>query len=81
MLLSIPYRTTTARDYKMAACVSGLVFVLAPFLLRKNDLNLIIVLVLGGTGFAGSLVGYLRTRKESVEWTECRSHSSTTTAS
>jgi signal transduction histidine kinase len=65
--LSIPYRTTTARDYKIAAWSSGILTIIALIMLRQYTPNMLIVLVLAGAGLVSSLAAYRKTRKEETK--------------
>ena len=64
VVLSIPYRMTTAKDYKIAAWWSGISTILALITLRSQFPNMVIVVVLAGTSFVGSLLAYRKIRKE-----------------
>jgi NarL family two-component system sensor histidine kinase LiaS len=67
VVLSVPYRTTTARDYKIAAWISGIATILALILLRRQPPNMLIVIVLAGTGFVSYLLAYRKIRKEETK--------------
>jgi signal transduction histidine kinase len=67
VVLSIPYRTTTARDYKIAAWSSGILTIIALIMLRVQPQNMLIVFVFAGTGFVSSLAAYRKIRKEETK--------------
>jgi signal transduction histidine kinase len=67
VVLSIPYRMTTARDYRIAAWMSGILTITAPFLSGKeNPMTLVVVLVCGAS-FVTSMAAYRKIRKEETE--------------
>jgi hypothetical protein len=67
VVLSIPYRTTTARDYKIAAWGFGVATILAPILLRKEASNMLILVLVCGIGFVRTLLAYRKIRKEEAK--------------
>ena len=67
VVLSIPYRTTTARDYKIAAWTSGILTILMLITFREYRLNNLIVFVLAGAGLVSSLAAYRKIRKEETK--------------
>lgn len=68
VVLSIPYRATTARDYRRAAWAYGVatVFGLVWFFWNQNPGPLFLVPV-AGTGFVSSLAAYRKIRKEETK--------------
>jgi hypothetical protein len=66
VVLSIPYRMTTARDYKIAAWMTGVLTILAPIIYRKDPMTLVVVVVCGA-GFVSSLAAYRKIRKEETK--------------
>ncbi len=67
VVLSIPYRMTTARDYKIAAWSFGILTITAPFLYREDNPMMLIVVLVCGTGFVSSLLAYRKIRKEETK--------------
>jgi signal transduction histidine kinase len=67
VVLSVPYRTTTASDYKIAAWISGIITIFALIMFREQPPNMLIVVVLAGTGFVRSLAAYRKIRKEETK--------------
>jgi signal transduction histidine kinase len=67
VVLSIPYRTTTARDYKIAAWTSGILTIIALITFREQSQNMFIVFVLAGAGLVSSLAAYRKIRKEETK--------------
>jgi hypothetical protein len=67
VLLSIPYRMTNARDYKIAAWWSGILAIFALITLRTQFTNMLIVFVLAGAGLVSSLLAYRKIRKEETK--------------
>jgi|WetSurMetagenome_2_1015567.scaffolds.fasta_scaffold51264_2 signal transduction histidine kinase len=67
VVLSNPYRTTTARDYKIAAWTSGILTIIALITFREYPVNNLILLVLAGAGLVSSLAAYRKIRKEETK--------------
>jgi signal transduction histidine kinase len=67
VVLSIPYRMTTARDYKIAAWTFGIITITTPFLSRKENPMMLILVLVGGTLFVRSLAAYWKIRKEETK--------------
>jgi signal transduction histidine kinase len=69
VVLSIPYRTTTARDYKRGAWVYGIVLVVALVtLFWRREPTMLIVAILCGFSLPRSVAAYRRIRKEETKW-------------
>ena len=68
VVLSIPYRATTAKDYRRAAWANGVLLVLALVtLFWRRDPNMLIVAVLCLAASAGCLAAYRKMRKEETK--------------
>jgi signal transduction histidine kinase len=68
VVLSIPYRATTARDYKRAAWINGvaLVLALAALLLGKEP-SMLIIAILCGISLPRCVAAYRKIRKEETK--------------